>query len=159
MHICTFERLNAKALSLPDRQRQPLLGRFIIVGMVKIDGFAKRRVDDRALTRIATYAHTYIRTYTFTYVRGEYVPHSLTPAHRRIGGTDVYGGQVYPSGARANQPPAAPPIQDYNLLEECPTQPGIHPGTDVGCRFGFNCDGSRSRAVDRRSQPPIATPT
>ncbi|TGZ32028.1 hypothetical protein DBV15_03781 [Temnothorax longispinosus] len=70
-------------------------------------------------------------------------------------GTDVYGGQVYPSGARANQPPAAPPIQDYNLLEECPTQPGIHPrvtwvaALDLTARFSI--------ARSRSQMSPIAT--
>lgn len=73
-----------------------------------------------------------------------YVPRSLTPALWTHRGTDVYGGQVYPSGARANQPPAAPPIQDYNLLEECPTQPGIHPGVTWVCCFRFN-----GNALDR----------
>jgi hypothetical protein len=67
--------------------------RFVIIGAAKIDGFAKRRVDDRDLTKIATHTHTYTRT--FMYIRG-YVPRSLTPAHRRIGGQMSTGGRCTP---------------------------------------------------------------
>jgi len=61
---------------------------------------------------------------------------------------------VYPSGARANQPPAVPPIQDYNLLEECPTQPGIHPAltwvaaSGLTARLSIASDRSQIAATD-----------
>lgn len=63
---------------------------------------------------------------------------------------------MYPSGARANQPPAAPPIEDYNLLEECPTQPGIHPGVTWVAALGGSEAADREESVadrDVRSLP------
>lgn len=62
---------------------------------------------------------------------------------------------MYPSGARANQPPAAPSIQDYNLLEECPTQPGIHPRVTWVAALGLTARFSIARS--RSQMSPIAT--
>lgn len=90
-----------------------------------------QRLDENCHVR--THRKTHSCTYTHTYP----IVWLQCWTYR---GTDVYGGQVYPSGARANQPPAAPPIQDYNLLEECPTQPGIHLGVTWVYCFRFNSE-------------------